>query len=61
MLGDHDNDGIPDLYAMLMNGSGSGQTEVHVLSGATHYTNWIEHTPSALGPTSPSSWQFSTQ
>jgi len=60
-LGDYDNDGIPDLYAVLMNGSGSGQTEVHVLSGAGHYTNWIEHTPSALGPTSPSSWQFSTQ
>jgi len=60
MLGDHDNDGVPDLYVIFMNGTGSGSTEVHVLSGASHYTNWIEHTLSALGPTSQSSWQFST-
>ena len=60
MLGDHDNDGIPDLYVIVENHTASGQTEVHVLSGASHYTNWIEQTPSALGTTSPSSWQFST-
>ncbi len=60
VLGDHDNDGIPDLYAVKMNGTSSGQTEVHVLSGASHYTAWIEHAPSGLGPTSPAGWQFST-
>jgi len=57
-LGDHDNGGIPDLY--LMNGSGSGQTEVHVLSGASDYSSWIEQTASGLGPTYPANWQFST-
>jgi hypothetical protein len=60
-LGDHDNDGIPDLYAVLMNGSGSGQTEVHVISGASNYSAFIEQAASGLGPTSSSSrtWQFS--
>jgi hypothetical protein len=43
-----------------MNGSGSGQTEVHVLSGASNYIGWIEHAPTVLGPTGPTSWQFST-
>ena len=59
-LGDHDNDGIPDLYAVMMNGTGSGKTEVHVLSGASRYSAWISHAATGLGPTSPASWQFST-
>ncbi len=60
-LGDHDNDGVPDLYAVKMNGTSSGQTEVHILGGSTNYTGWIEHTPTGLGPTSTTSWQFSAQ
>ena len=59
-VGDHDNDGIPDLYALAMNGTGTGQTEAHVLSGASNYNTWIEHTPTGLGPTNAGSWQFST-
>jgi len=59
-LGDHDADGIPDIYAVEMNNTGSGQTEVHVLSGASNYSSWIEHTASGLGPTGPTTWQFST-
>jgi hypothetical protein len=59
-LGDHENDGIPDLYAVLMNGSGTGQTEAHVLSGASGFSSWIEHTPTGLGPTNSDDWQFST-
>jgi kumamolisin len=59
-LGDHDNDGIPDIYAVLMNGSSSGQTEVHVLSGASNYTSFIEQTATGLGPTGTTNWQFST-
>ncbi len=60
-LGDHDNDGIPDLYAVLMNGSGSGQTEVHIISGGSNYTAFNEHAATGLGPTSSSSptWQYS--
>jgi lysozyme len=59
-LGDHDADGIPDIYVVAMNNTGSGQTEVHVLSGASSYNGWIEHTPTGLSPTSATSWQFST-
>lgn len=59
-LGDHDNDGIPDLYAVAMNNTGSGQTEVHVLSGASSYNAWIEHAATGLGPVTADSWQFST-
>jgi outer membrane protein assembly factor BamB len=60
-LGDHDNDGIPDIYAVAMNGTVTGQTEVHVLSGASAYNTWIEHAPTGLGPTNATSWQFSTR
>jgi outer membrane protein assembly factor BamB len=59
-LGDHDADGIPDIYAVDMNSTGSGQTEVHILSGASGYNAWIEHAASALGPTGLTNWQFST-
>jgi GH25 family lysozyme M1 (1,4-beta-N-acetylmuramidase) len=59
-LGDHDNDGIPDIYGIAMNNTGTGQTEVHVLSGASSYNNWIEHTPTGLSPTNSTSWEFST-
>jgi outer membrane protein assembly factor BamB len=59
-LGDHDADGIPDIYAVDMNNTGSGQTEVHVLSGASSYNTWIEHAISGLGPTGLTNWQFST-
>jgi len=60
-LGDHDADGIPDIYAIDMNNTGTGQTEVHIVSGASNYNGWIEHAPTALGPTGPTSWQFSAR
>jgi hypothetical protein len=44
-----------------MNGTGTGQTEIHVLSGASNYNSWIEHTPTGLGPSNATSWQFSTR
>lgn len=60
-LGDHDSDGIPDLYAVKMNGTGSGRTEVHILSGGAGYTDWNEHAITALDTTSASNWQFSAR
>jgi hypothetical protein len=60
-LGDHDADGIPDIYGVAMNNTGTGQTEVHILSGASNHNVWIEHTPTGLSPTSAAAWQFSTQ
>ena len=58
ILGDRDNDGRPDLYAVDMNNTGSGQTEVHVLSGSSNFSTWIDHAVTGLQPTSPASWQF---
>ncbi|MGI8608631.1 MAG: glycoside hydrolase family 25 protein [Candidatus Dormibacteria bacterium] len=59
LLGDHNNDGIPDIYAVAMKGTNSGKTEVHVLSGASIYHSWAEHAVSGLGPTTADTWQFS--
>ena len=50
----------PLRIAVDMNNTGRGQTEVHVLSGASSYNTWIEHAISGLSPSSPTSWQFST-
>lgn len=58
LVGDYDRDGTPDLYAVSKQG-GSGQTEVHVLSGAARYQTWLLHTATALGATgSDASWDF---
>lgn len=54
--GDHDRDGVPDLYAVNRRG-GSGQTEVHVLDGASQYQRWSAHAASALHGTDQS-WEF---
>jgi hypothetical protein len=53
--GDHDRDGIPDLYAIKRLGA-SGSTEVHVLDGAAGYDTWSAH---AVTPIPQSgSWDF---
>jgi lysozyme len=59
-LGDHDNDGVADLYLVSMNNTGSGNTEVHILSGSSNYSTWLDHAVTGLAPTSAGSWQFST-
>jgi kumamolisin len=61
VFGDHDSDGVPDLYAVKMNGTGSGRTEVHVLSGRAGYTDWNEHAITAMDTTSGSNWEFSAR
>jgi hypothetical protein len=45
--GDHDRDGVPDVYAVARAG-GSGRTEVHVLDGASGWTRWSAHAATAL-------------
>ena len=47
------------LFALDMNGTGSGMTEVHVLSGASGFSGWIDHAATGLRQTTPTSWQFS--
>jgi hypothetical protein len=54
--GDHDRDGIPDLYVIKRRGS-SGHTEVHVLDGATGFHTWIAHAVTPIGLTDDS-WDF---
>jgi hypothetical protein len=53
LMGHHDRDGVPDLYAIKRRGS-SGHTEVHVLDGASGYRSWSAHAVTPLGWTDAS-------
>jgi sugar lactone lactonase YvrE len=59
-FGDYNRDGIPDLIGVLMKGTGSGKTEVHVLDGATNYSTFLLHAATTLSETTSSQWQFTT-
>lgn len=48
LVGDYDRDGKPDIYFILKNNTGSNKTEVHVLSGASNFSQFILHTGTAL-------------
>jgi hypothetical protein len=41
LLGDFNGDAVPDLYAIEKMGSRSGQTEVHILDGASLYRAYL--------------------
>lgn len=56
-FGDHDRDGVPDLYAIARQGA-SGRTEMHVLSGADGFRSWLANVATPLGPTRPVDWSF---
>ena len=56
--GPSDGDGRSNLYAIFMNGTGSGRTEVHVLSEASNYTQWLSQSATARGETSSANWTF---
>jgi len=47
-MADWDQDGIPDLVVIKTSRTGSGTTEVHVLSGASGFQTFTLHSPSAL-------------
>lgn len=51
LIGDYDGDGKPDLYDIMKSNTGSQTTEVHILSGASNYQQYILHTATALGET----------
>jgi hypothetical protein len=57
-VGDYNGDGNLDLYAIKMNGTASGMTEVHILDGATDYQTWLQHKASALHTTTTSQFSF---
>jgi len=59
-LGDYDEDGTLDLYAIKRVGS-SGKTEVHILDGGSKFGSYIKHTATELHQTGTSgAWQFVT-
>lgn len=53
-IGDDDRDGIPDLFAIKKNHTGTHKTEVHILSGASSYAEFILHNGTALEQTDKS-------
>jgi peptidyl-Asp metalloendopeptidase len=56
-LGDYDEDGVLDLYAIKK--QGTSKTEVHVLDGADQFRSFSTHLATALGKTgSNGAWQF---
>lgn len=48
-MADYDHDGSPDLYRVQHGKSGSGRTELHVLSGASKYQKYLLHDATAAG------------
>jgi len=56
-MGDWNRDGTPDLIAVSKQNTGTGKTEVHILSGASNFQQWLLHTGTLLGPTG-SNWDF---
>jgi hypothetical protein len=57
-LMDYDRDGIPDLIFGPTNGTGSGSSELHALSGAASFQSWVLHAATAIGYLNPvsTSW-----
>lgn len=54
---DWDRDGIPDFFAIKKQNTGTNTTEVHILSGASNFQQWLLHTGTALGQAG-SNWIF---
>ena len=57
LVGDYNQDGRPDLYAIAKQGTGSGRTELHILDGATGFRRFLRQTPTALDRTD-ANWSF---
>jgi len=57
-MGDYDRDGKPDLYMIKMGSTGSGRTEVHILSGASGYQSFLLHAAIPIELTSSSIYQW---
>ena len=50
----------PNIYAILLSGTGSGNVEIHALSDASSYNSWALHSTTAFstGSVSAANWQF---
>lgn len=58
LMGDMNKDGQPDLVAVKKNGTDSKSTEVHVLSGASKFQNFILQIGTGLHETSTAQFDF---
>lgn len=58
-VSDLNHDGIPDVAVTPFSATGSGGAEVHALSGATNFHDWLLHSATRLGPLSPTAWSLS--
>ena len=56
-LGDYNNDGNLDLYAIAKRNTGSKSTEVHILSGKNNFQSWLLNTGTILHETDDN-WAF---
>ena len=56
-IADWDGDGKPDLIAIKKSNTGSNSTEVHVLSGASNFQQFLLHTGTGLHETD-NTWAF---
>ena len=59
LTGDYDGDGNSDLFSIVTDGTGTNSTEVHVLSGASNYQDYIVHEETPIGVNPPAT-QFLT-
>ena len=51
LVGDYNNNGTPDVFAIKINGTGSKKTEVHILDGASKFSKFLLHAKTALEET----------
>ena len=58
MVGDYNRDGVPDVWGIKREATGTGTTELDVIDGA-HPSHFLLQTGTALGPTEPEDrWSF---
>jgi len=58
LTADFDGDRRDDLIGVKMNGTGCGNTEVHVLSGTSGFQQWRSHSCTPLEATQAGQWSF---
>jgi hypothetical protein len=56
---DYNGEGTPDTFNIKRYNTGSGNTEVHILSGSSNFqAPWLLQTATPLGPTVPNHYSF---
>lgn len=53
-----DSDGKPDLLGIHLRNTQSGRVELHAVSAASGYRNWIAHVATAFDAVPDGQWQF---